>query len=447
MKATHTLFMMSVLVAAVGAALADDITWDHNGADFNTAANWDPQQVPGSDDRAIFGVAPETDPEMNPNLSASVTVNRLFFEGSGYTLSGEAITPTSTTTGGSGDWPSVGIYMNSAGTNTISAPITYTGGGQISVAANGTLILAGPITRSGTIRMRPHSTGTLRLTGSNTTGTGSINLDGGIFEIGHDGVFGDASMNTFVAESTLFAYDGDRTIGNNIVVDQGRRITVDGSNNLEWSGNVTIRGLSATPTTGWNNEGTGLLTLSGNVFLSSADVQKTMHLGGSGAIVISGNIADFDGTTTTRNNIGLDGTAGSSVLFSGTNTYTGDTTIGANSSFTLDEVGSLMFHIEDAANNWITGTGAATFNGTFVLAVGDVTVDEGEWTLVNVGSLNETFGATFAVALDSAESFSDIGGGLYRLDAANNIRWEFDRNSGKLTVQVRPPAGTVISIK
>jgi len=442
MNGTISRRIVYLLLPAAIAAHAADITWEHNGTDFNTAANWD-GDVPGAGDRAIFGLPPATDPVMNPNLSASVTLERLHFTGSGYTLDGEAINPTSVANASPGSPDTTGIY-SATGTNTINAPITYSGTGvrQIIAGAGSTLILSGAITHAGTLRIYNSSTGTTRLLNANTGLTGTVNIDGGIHEIGHDQAFGDASMNTFRATSTLVAFGGDRVIGNPIVVDQGRMITVSGSNNLEWSGNVTIRGASGT--SGWNNNGTGLLTLSGNVFLSSGNFQKALHLGGSGAIVISGNIADRDGPPTTRNDVSLTGTAGSSVLLSGTNTYTGNTTVGANSSLTLDEAGSLTFHIEDAENNWVTGAGTVQFDGTLIVDVDDVTVEEGEWTLVNTGDLSETFGATFGVVRSSGQSFSDIGDGVYQLDAAENLRWEFDRNTGMLSLSLRPPPGTLL---
>ena len=422
----------SLLLALSLGLSAADRNWDHNGTDFNTPGNWDPDQVPGSGDRAIFGVPPETAPVMNPNLSSSTTLTGISFLGTGYTLSSSssaiAITPTSTTTGGSSNWPNVGIYVGSNVSTTITAPITYTGTGQISVAAGGTLVLAGPITQSGTVRLRNAATGTTRLSGANTDLTGAVNLDGGIFEIGHNQAFGEATINTFVTNNTVVAYGGNRNISNTFGAVE-RMVTLTGANSLELSGSVSIR--FSGQVSGFNNDSAGTLTLSGNVFASNNESQMTMTLGGTGAIAISGAIADRDGASTTRNNVNLNGTGGQVVTFSGNNVYTGNTAIGTGVNFTLADTGSLLFKLEDGLTNTVGGSGVAHFDGALVFDIAGVTDFDQSWNLINVGTLTESFNLADVRFKDGA-SFSQSG------EQWTSGFWTFDETTGTLTAIPEP---------
>ena len=79
--------IIGILLAASPVARAATKTWTNTTTvglgDFNTAANWS-NGIPGSADVALFPATSGLN--MNPNLSASVTVNQLEFDQGGYTL-------------------------------------------------------------------------------------------------------------------------------------------------------------------------------------------------------------------------------------------------------------------------------------------------------------------------------------------------------------------------
>ena len=85
------------------------------------------------------------------------------------------------------------------------------------------------------------------------------------------------------------------------------------------------------------------------------------------------------------------------TTFSAANTFTGNLTV--NGAFTLADTGTLVFDIgANGVNNTVTGTGPAAFNGSFAIDLTDAGTTVGNsWTLVNVTTLTETFGASFNI--------------------------------------------------
>lgn len=120
---------------------------------------------------------------------------------------------------------------------------------------------------------------------------------------------------------------------------------------------------------------------------------------------------------------------------SGVNTYTGNTTAGTGSTLSLTSAGEIRFDLANAGvGNQILGAGTANFAGRFRLDVADVTTPAGSWTLVNVGTLTETFDAgTFGLAFLSGPTFTNVGGGLY-----TSGDWSFTTGTGVLTLVPEP---------
>ena len=110
------------------------------------------------------------------------------------------------------------------------------------------------------------------------------------------------------------------------------------------------------------------------------------------------------------------------VTFSGTNTYTGSIAVAGN--LILDATGTLTFAIgASGVNNTISGTGSATFNGTFNLDLTEAGNTVGDqWTLVDAANLAETFGTTFSIAgFTENNGFWTSADGLYQFNEATGV--------------------------
>jgi autotransporter-associated beta strand protein len=136
-------------------------------------------------------------------------------------------------------------------------------------------------------------------------------------------------------------------------------------------------------------------------------------------------LADGPGT----GKLSLVKTGASTQLLSGTNTYTGNTTV-TGGTLTLSSSGSLKFVIgASGVNNGIGGTGTVNLNGAFNFDLTGAGTNVGNsWTIVNIGTLTTTFGAAFAVA-----GFVPAGGGLWTT-TNNGARYQFSPATGALTV-------------
>lgn len=119
-------------------------------------------------------------------------------------------------------------------------------------------------------------------------------------------------------------------------------------------------------------------------------------------------------------------------LLTGTNNYTGDTTVNSG-TLHLGEGGQLRFRLGAAsgANNRVSGAGTVVINGAFSI---DTTAPVaagltfGSWTLEQVDSLAGPYGPTFTVL-----GFDDAGNNHWTKEDGSR-RWTFDETTGVLTL-------------
>ncbi|MCB1129738.1 MAG: autotransporter-associated beta strand repeat-containing protein [Verrucomicrobiae bacterium] len=113
---------------------AASVFWANSGTDFNAGASWIGGTAPGAADIASFAGAKTTD----PSLSAPATIRGIAFTNaaaSSYTISGSNLTL------GRGGIDASAV---ASGTNTISAPLTLSAGGQTWSAGTGSTLAINP---------------------------------------------------------------------------------------------------------------------------------------------------------------------------------------------------------------------------------------------------------------------------------------------------------------
>ena len=271
------------------------------------------------------------------------------------------------------------IQNLSPNAQTISAGIgAGTNGFTVNTSA-GDVILTGSLnnydpTTPSNRALTKTGTGKLVLNGTQNQGW-ALNVNAGTMQVFNPVTAGKqvGSGGTIAAGATLRTETSDTYTSNASVTVNG---TLDVAGGGEAFGAVTGTG---TVTNHGPGGGTTLLSF-----------QRNNNSWG-GVIQDGGNVTEvaFTGTT-----------AADTVTFSSHNRYTGNTTVGSTATFTLANGGSLL--LKPSANgvsNRITGSGTVNLNGKLKLDLSAAGPTHGNsWPLVDVGTLTETFGTTFAVS-------------------------------------------------
>lgn len=322
-----------------------------------------------------------------------------------------------------GNFIYVGSSAGSTGTLNVqnSATISIPGDREFRIGAdgNGTLNQSGG-TISGNGYMAIGRTG---------AGVGVFNLSGGTFtqantarfiHVGEDGIgtLNISGTGAFVANSTTGVLLG---------------------NSATSSGTVNLNGGSLTATAVLDNaSGTTAFNFNGGLLKAGAGANATF-MNGIDAVTVKagGAVIDSNGSNITINTPLLDGGTGGGLTKQGTgtltlagvNTYSGGTSVN-NGTLTLADNAQLRFVIgANGVNNSIGGSGALQLDGDFNIDISGANTTSGNsWTLVNVGTLTETYGATFSVV-----GFTNNAGVWTMTSGAN--QWTFTQATGVLTVQ------------
>ena len=301
-------------------------------------------------------------------------------------------TPTSTasrtlTLGGSGD-------ITVSGSIASGASVTNTTGGNVSVTNTALTIFSGNNAYLGTTtvssgaRLRLGSATALGATNSGTTisSGGALDLNG----------------QTIDAEALTISGAGVSSSG---------VIFNSSASAATWSGNVTPSAPSTIKATN------GSITLSGGIDLNNnAASSRTLTLEGAGGILVSGNISNsFAGST---GNITIAGTSGV-FTFSGSNSYTGLTTLTNQSTIRIASVDAL------SRGSSLSGASSSLRTGTLDLAAGDYTMNSYVSGNFNLLATNGASSLTFT---NTGTGNLVVGGS--RTITATNVAVTFDGSVG-----------------
>ncbi len=312
-------------------------------------------------------------------------------------------------------------FYNGSGTQTYNGVIS--GNGGLIVRGNGTAVLSGQNTFSG--GTSPTS-GLLGLGSSSLGGTGSSVTSG---PLGTGFLLLDPEVPGPTATGQIFASGGAQTVGNSIVYNSGtNNLTLEtgGSNDLTLSGPYALNGADGNNSTTSRlieSINTGLTTFSGPItdgglgyslnFFGSGTNKSTVALSGSdtytGAttvsnlitLLVNGSLTASSGVTVATNaTLGGTGTIANAVTIQNG----GNLAAGSNQAGTLHLGGALTFAANatnivylngSGANTAVTASGLVTYAGTLTPVVTSGTITSGQtFTIFNAGSHSGNFTAT-----------------------------------------------------
>ena len=362
-------------------------------------------------------------------------------------------------------------------TNTGNLVLTGTlnansGNRTLSAESGVTVTIDGTISNSSSPRITFNGTGSFVLNTANAF-SGGASLDSGVTVIaGNAAAFGTGTLTfngstgsgPILKASTDLTLTNDWKINNNWNVDTATWspgvATITGANNVTLSG--AYHGGNATQTLFSSLDAGKVLTISGPVAIASSSTNCTLIINGSGKTLISGGISN--GNATTADFI-KDGSG--TVTLSGSNTYTGATTInsgtlalGANdvisdssnliinggtfdiSSFS-DTVGVITM-----TNGNLIGTSGVLTGSAYNITGGTVSAQLGGGTLtINNGTTNiGVAGSNAALILDGSSAVANLIANVSALSVSLNngasITGSFSLN---LTSGVTANGGSIAS--
>lgn len=401
--------------------------------------------------------APTTVAEGAINLGGSTSTGNLIYAGAGAT--GETTDRVINLNGSTGS----GTITNNG-----TGPLVFTSNFTVTTAASGnkTLTLQGTNTganevqgtipnttlpATGTISLTKANAGTWILSGANSY-VGATNVSAGVLNIRNDSALGTNAAGTTVASGATLQIQGGITVtGENLALtgegvgNVGALRNISGNNT--WTGNVT----AGTVTGGVNTRiasDAGLLTISGNVTLSTTPATDQFVLQGDGNGEISGIISGALGRVT-RSSAGT-----GTWTLSGANTYTGQTVVSngvlsvgsLNSVATPPQQPSSNLGVPSNAANGIINIGSSTAVGTLMYTGPGETTDR----VINLAGT--TFGGTIDASgsgpLAFTSNFTAGGAGVKTLTlrgssaAANTVGGAIVNSGGGATSLAKTGTGT-----
>jgi autotransporter-associated beta strand protein len=402
LKIFRVCLLITGLVMSPLAVHSATVTWDGGGTDANwtTANNWSNNAPWRPADDAVFAssFASGTSIQLNGNK----TVNSLSItSGTDFSLNGNTLTLTS------------GDITRSATNGTTNIQSAVVLGGAAAWDISGNLTASGIV--SGAFGLTKSGSGVLTLTNANTY-TGATTITAGIVNIRNSAALGATSGDTIINTGGELQLQGGITVG------AGETLTLTGigaggadsaalrniSGNNTWTDTITLQNVAGAVRV---NSDSGTLTL--GAINETGNRDKILTIGGAGDVVVTGVITGSGNDTS----IFKGGTG--TLRLSGSNTYTGLTTISA---------GTLI-----AANNSALGTtasGTVLTNGATLGLQGGINIASEALNITGILrsiSDNNTYGGQ--IILTGASSIlSDSG--TFAVNSAGPIGGAFNLTIG-----------------
>ena len=322
------------------------------------------------------------------------------------------------------------------------------GGGILTTSSSGTI---GSLSGAG--GLVKNSATTFTIAGVTTGYTGTTTINGGVVDVGNVGNFLGASGVLTMANGAVIQGSGTitRTVGtgNAIVSGSGGFAARGGPLDVDLD-NPATAGASFFDFNGSGNAFGGGFVLGSTTANNVVRVLNSIGInnnGGSRTVTVpvgaGGDSAELAGAVTPGTAGGVSGllkNGGGLLTLSGANTYIGNTTVNEG-SLTLATTGQLTFKpttngttnkVFDATPDTITpALNSVALNGAFVIDLSTTAVATGNsWTLVDLASVNATFGVSFSVV---GFDDSDLNNVWTKVDATGHT-WSFSEATGALTV-------------
>jgi len=308
-----------------------------------------------------------------------------------------------------------GALVNESGFNVLQGAVSLVGDTTIN-SKSGDLLLTGVISDTGGLTKT--GSGEVTLGGANTF-TGGVTVQEGVLAITNSSALGDLSQTTTVEDgATLELESGGLTVANQIsLAGQGNgsqaalnlssgtssvsgdiTLADDASVGASGSSTLTLSGVISDGGSAYdlNKEGTGTVVLSGtNTYTGDTTVEAgTLQLSGGNAIVDSnlvtvdsGATLDLNGSSETIGQLTGSGNVELSSGSSGTLTIDDNTLAGSTFDGVISDGGAAAGNLILDGSSTVTLTGANTFTGTTIVNGGTLQLTGGDNRLSTSSSL------------------------------------------------------------
>jgi autotransporter-associated beta strand protein len=344
-------------VCAAGTLFADSGTWTATtGGNWNDSASWDGGIIASNAGSTAFFNA-GTGTINNDMADPALALLGLQFAGGGYTLAGGTIT-----------LDAAGFITVQGGTQTVSAPLSLSGGTAINVASAQTLALNGLLSGAGGVTVRG---GRVVLGNAANAYAGATVLVTGILEVASVDALGDSSA----APANLVLGDGTfRYTGPSATLDRGFTIAPTNFGNraaalsvTDPAATLTVAGKVTTPNGSFIKTGPGTLAFT---YPGSQDIGKSRGPSNEGGLTLF----DANGSAGTNGYALFTVDDGKLVLGTAgqTNTIVGVAWVGGrnNTSPRMEVLGG----VTRVTTSWFTigrGTGTAPYLARPSLYIGN----------------------------------------------------------------------------
>jgi autotransporter-associated beta strand protein len=310
-----------------------------------------------------------------------------------------------------------------------SGDVTVSSGATLSYSRNDTVSVANKITGAGSVSQ--NGAGTITLTASTSDFTGGTNINAGILvarvgSIGSGNVTLNSGAKQFKLSNSDFSISNNIAIASGVVGVSGQGL-VDTDTNVDavLNGNITING---TPTNGghFGSSSGGSLTIAGTISSSVPVIFQRNNIRLTGNNIYTTATTIIAGTTL---QVGAGTDAGSiastsSITNNGSLVYN----VGAGSRTLAAPISGSGSLTQNSAGGTLALTGTNTYTGTTTVSVGTLIVNGshtggGAYSVASGAILggNGTIGSTLAVT-GSLRPGNSIG----TLNVSNDVTW----NSG-----------------